>query len=163
MVCLSSTTVVFSADQVVVGVAGGFQTLDFSMLFVFAIALIYFLFSVSIQIACFSLKVSSLIFILVCVCHHRMQDSEYRSNEYNWFDSFPGFNIWRINASGHSWSLRNYSIFTRSPFYCICEKVPELIHWKLIYLRVRNKETLKLSETLKDPWGNCPNTYAHFR
>ncbi len=31
-------TVVFSADQVVVGVAGGFQTLDFSMPFVFAIA-----------------------------------------------------------------------------------------------------------------------------
>ncbi len=57
-ICLSSTTVVFSADQVVVGVAGGFQTLDFSMPFVFAIALIYFLFSVSIQIACFSKKVS---------------------------------------------------------------------------------------------------------
>ncbi len=40
--------------------------------FVFAITLIDFLFSLSIQIACFSLKVSSLIFILVCVCHHRM-------------------------------------------------------------------------------------------
>ncbi len=53
-------------------VAGGFQTLDFSMPFVFAIALIDFLFSFSIQIACFSLKVSSLVFILVCVCHHRM-------------------------------------------------------------------------------------------
>ncbi len=51
--------------------------------FVFAIALIDFLFSFSIQIAYFSLKVSSLIFILVCVCHHRMQDSEYRSNGYN--------------------------------------------------------------------------------
>ncbi len=69
MICLSSTTVVFSADQVVVGcgVASGFQTLDFSMPFVFAIALIDFLFSFSIQIACISLKVSSLIFILVCV------------------------------------------------------------------------------------------------
>ncbi len=103
MICLSSTTVVFSADQVV---AGGFQTLDFSMPFVFARALIDFFFSVSIQIACFSLKVSSLVFILVCVCHHRMQDSEYRSNVYNWFDSFPGFNIWRMNATGHSWSFR---------------------------------------------------------
>ncbi len=48
----------------------------------FAIALIDFLFSISIQIAYFSLKVSSLIFILVCVCH-RMQDSECRSNGYN--------------------------------------------------------------------------------
>ncbi len=54
MIGLSSTTVVFSADQVVVGVAGGFQTFDFSMPFVFAIALIDFLFSFSIQIACFS-------------------------------------------------------------------------------------------------------------
>ncbi len=44
MICLSSTTVVFSADQVVVGVAGGFQTLDFSMSFVSARALIDFLF-----------------------------------------------------------------------------------------------------------------------
>ncbi len=34
-ICLSSTTVVFSADQVVVGIAGGFQTLDFSMPFGF--------------------------------------------------------------------------------------------------------------------------------
>ncbi len=67
----------------VAGVAGGFQTLDLSTPFVFAIALIDFLFSFSIQIACFSLKVSSLIFILVCVCHHRMQDSECRSNGYN--------------------------------------------------------------------------------
>ncbi len=82
-ICLSSTAVVFSADQVVVGFAGGFQTLDFSMPFVFAIALIDFLFSFSIQIACFSLKDNSLVFILVCVCHHRMQDSEYRSNAYN--------------------------------------------------------------------------------
>ncbi len=49
----------------VAGVAGGFQTHDFSMPFVFAIALIDFLFSFSIQIACFSLKVSSLVFILV--------------------------------------------------------------------------------------------------
>ncbi len=55
MICLSSTAVVFSADQVVLG----FQTLDFSMPFVFPIALIYFLFSFSIQIAYFSLKVSS--------------------------------------------------------------------------------------------------------
>ncbi len=45
------------------------------MPFVFARALIDFLFSFSIQIAFFSLKVSSLVFILVCVCHHRMQDS----------------------------------------------------------------------------------------
>ncbi len=67
---------------VVVGVAGGLQTLDLSMPFVFARALIDFLFSFSIQIACFSLKVSSLIFILVCVYHYRMQDSEYRSNGY---------------------------------------------------------------------------------
>ncbi len=67
MICLSSSTVVFSADQVVAGVAGGFQTRDFSMPFVFARALID-LFSFSIQIACFSLKVSSLVFILVCVC-----------------------------------------------------------------------------------------------
>ncbi len=51
----------------VVGDAGGFQTLDFSMPFVFAIALIGFLFSFSIQVACYSLKVSSLVFILVCV------------------------------------------------------------------------------------------------
>ncbi len=64
-------------------VSGGLQTLDLSMPFVFAIALIDFLFSFIIQIACFSLKVSSLIFILVCVCHHRMQDSECRSNGYN--------------------------------------------------------------------------------
>ncbi len=63
MIYLSSTTVVFSADQVVVG---GFQTLDFSMLFVFATALIDFLFSFSIQIAYFSLKV------------------RFRSNGYNW-------------------------------------------------------------------------------
>ncbi len=33
-------------------------------------------------------------------------------------------------------------------FYCICEKVPELIHWKLIYLRVRNKETLNSDDQL---------------
>ncbi len=64
-------------------------------------------FSFSIQIACFSLKVSFLIFILVCVCHHRMQDSECRSKGYNWYDTFPAFNIWRMNATGHSWSLRN--------------------------------------------------------
>ncbi len=38
------------------GVAGGFQTLDFSMLFVFAVALIDFLFSFSIRIACFLSK-----------------------------------------------------------------------------------------------------------
>ncbi len=50
----------------VAGDAGGLQTLDFSMPFVFAIALID-LFSFSIQIACLSLKVSSLVFILVCV------------------------------------------------------------------------------------------------
>ncbi len=59
-----------------------------------------------IQIACFSLKVSSLNFILVWVCHRRMQDSEYRSNGYNWYDTFPAFNSWIINATGHSWSLR---------------------------------------------------------
>ncbi len=35
-----------------------------------------------------------------------MQDSEYRSNGYNWYDTFPAFNIWRINATEHSWSLR---------------------------------------------------------
>ncbi len=75
------------------------------MPFVFAIALIDFLFSFSVQIACFSLKVSSLIFIL-CVCHCWMQDSEYRSTGYNWYDTFPAFNIRRINATGHSWSLR---------------------------------------------------------
>ncbi len=83
MIRLSSTTIVFSVDQVVLGVAGGFQTLDFSKPFVFARALIYFLFSFSILIACFSLKVGSLVFILVLVCHHRLQDSEYRSNGYN--------------------------------------------------------------------------------
>ncbi len=105
-ICLSSTTVVFSADQVVVGVAGGFQTLDFSMPFVFAIALIDFLFSFNIQIACFCLKVRSLVFILVCVHHHQMQDSEYRSNGYNWYDTFPAFNTCRMNATGHSWSFR---------------------------------------------------------
>ncbi len=65
MICLSSTIVVFSADQVVVG---GFQTRDFFTLFVFARALIDF-FSFSMQMSCFSLKVSSLVFILVCVCH----------------------------------------------------------------------------------------------
>ncbi len=58
-------------------------------------------FSFSIQIACFSLKVSSLVFILVCVCHHRMQDSEYRSNANNWYATFPAF-----NATRHSWSIR---------------------------------------------------------
>ncbi len=83
MICLTSTSAVFSADQVVVGFAGGFQTLDFSMPIAFAIALIDFLFSFSIQIACFSLKDNSVVFILVCVCHHRMQESEYRSNAYN--------------------------------------------------------------------------------
>ncbi len=46
-------------------VSGGPQTLDFSMPFVFAVALIDFFFSI--QIACFSLRVSSLVFILVCV------------------------------------------------------------------------------------------------
>ncbi len=105
MICLSSTTVVFSAEF---SIAGGFQTLEFSMPFVFARALIDFLFSFSIQIACFSLKVSSHIFILVCVCHHRMQDSKYRSNGHNWYDTFPAFNTWRINATGHSWSLRKF-------------------------------------------------------
>ncbi len=53
-----------------------------------------------------SLKVSSLVFILFCVCHNRMQDSEYRSNGFNWYDTFPAFNTWRMNGSGHSWSLR---------------------------------------------------------
>ncbi len=100
------TTVVFSADQVVVRVAGRFQTLDFSMPLFFAIALIDFLFSFNIQIACFCLKVRSLVFILVCVHHHQMQDSEYRSNGYNWYDTFPAFNTCRMNATGHSWSLR---------------------------------------------------------
>ncbi len=65
------------------GVTVGLQSLDFSMPFVFAIALVDFLFSFSIQIACFSLKVCSLVFILVCVFHQRMQDSEYRSKGYN--------------------------------------------------------------------------------
>ncbi len=74
-ICLSSTTVVFSADQVV-GVAGVFQTQ------------------------------TTLIVILVCVCHHRMQDSEFRSNGYNWYDTSTAFNIWRMNETGHSWSLR---------------------------------------------------------
>ncbi len=46
---------VFSADQMLL-VSGGFQTLDLSMPFVFAIALIDFLFSFSIQIACFLSK-----------------------------------------------------------------------------------------------------------
>ena len=56
-------------SSLVADVAGSFQTLDFSMPFVFPIVLIDFLFSFSIQIACFSLKVSSIIiFILVCVC-----------------------------------------------------------------------------------------------
>ncbi len=87
-------------------VAGGFQTLDFSMSFVFAIALIDFLVSFSIQIACFSLKLRSLVFILVFVCHHQMQDSEYRSKGYNWYDTLPAFNTWIINATGHRWSLR---------------------------------------------------------
>ncbi len=90
----------------VADVSGGLQTLNLSMPFVFAIALIDFLFSFSIQIACFSLKVSSLVFILLCVWCHWMQDSECRSNGYNWYDTFPAFNIWRINATGHSWSLR---------------------------------------------------------
>ncbi len=72
LIRLSSTTVVFSVNQVIAGVAGCFQTLDFSMPFVLAIALIDFLFSFSIWIACFSLKVSS--FILVGVCHHQMQN-----------------------------------------------------------------------------------------
>ncbi len=103
MICRSYTTVVFSDDQVVVS---GFQILIFSMPFVFARALIDFLFSFSILIACFSLKVSSLVFILVCVCHHRLQDSEYRSNGYNRYDTFPAFNSWRINETGHSRSLR---------------------------------------------------------
>ncbi len=76
---LSVITVVFANDRVAVG----FQTLDFSMPFVFAIALIDFLCPFSIQISCFSLKVSFLVFILVCVCHHRIQDSEYRSKGYN--------------------------------------------------------------------------------
>ncbi len=76
------------------------------MPFVFSIALIDFLFSFSVQIACFSLKVSSLIFILVWVCHYRMQDSECRSTGYNWYDTFSAFNIWRNNATEHSWSLR---------------------------------------------------------
>ncbi len=39
----------------------------------------------------------------LCFC---MQDSEYRSNGYNGYDTFPAFNIWGINAIGHSWSLR---------------------------------------------------------
>ncbi len=70
-------------------------------------ALIDFLFSFSIQIACFSLKVSSLVFILVCGCHHRMQDSKYTfCIFFEIYDTFPAFNIWRINATGHSWSFR---------------------------------------------------------
>ncbi len=80
---------------------GGFQTLDFSMPFVFPIALIYFLISFSIQIIYFSLKVSSSSSSWF-VCHHRMQDSECRSNGYNRYDTFPAFNTWRMNAKGHS-------------------------------------------------------------
>ncbi len=40
------------------------------------------------------------------VCHHRMQDSECRSNGYNYYDTFLAFTIWIINATGHCWSLR---------------------------------------------------------
>ncbi len=75
--CLSSTTAVFSADLVVLGCwcRWWFPNSWFVHALCFCyIALIDFLFSFSIQIACFSLKVSSLIFILVCVCHRRMQD-----------------------------------------------------------------------------------------
>ncbi len=108
MICLSSLLLLCQSIRslLVAGVAGGFQTLDFSTPFVFAIALIDYLFSFSIQIACFSLKISSLVFILVWVCYHRMQDSEYRSYGYNWYGIFPAFNTWRINSTGHSWSLR---------------------------------------------------------
>ncbi len=74
-------------------VAGGFQTLDFSMPFVFAIVLIDLLFSFSTQIACFSLKVSTFFFIMVSECHHRMQDSECKSNGYNRYDTFPAFDM----------------------------------------------------------------------
>ncbi len=106
----SSTTVVFSADQVVAGVAGCFQTLDFSMPFVLAIALIDFLFSFSIWIACFSLKVSSLIFIMVGVCHHRMQNQLQIQNtevmDITDTTHSLALNTWTINATGHSWSLR---------------------------------------------------------
>lgn len=70
-------------SSLVADAAGSFQTLDFSMPFVFPIVLIDFLFSFSIQIACFSFRVGFLVFILVCVCHHRMQDLECRSNGYN--------------------------------------------------------------------------------
>ncbi len=73
----------------------------------FARALIDFLFSFNIQISCFCQKVRSLIFILVCVLHHQMQDSEYRSKGYNWYDTFPAFNTCRMNATGHSWSLKD--------------------------------------------------------
>ncbi len=31
---------------------------------------------------------------------------ECRSNGYNWYDTFPAFNIWRMNATLYSWSLR---------------------------------------------------------
>ncbi len=88
-----------------VAVCGESIHLIVSMPLCFAIALIDFLFSFSIQIACFSLKVLAPVFILVCVSSSNA-DSECRSNGYNWYGIFPAFNIWRINATGHSWSLR---------------------------------------------------------
>ncbi len=60
----------------VAGVTGGFQTLDFSMPFVFAITLIDFVFSFSFQIAYFSLKVSSLIFGLSVIIECKNQNTE---------------------------------------------------------------------------------------
>ncbi len=104
MICLSWTTVVFSADQVVVGCWWFTNSCFLHALCICCSSNWLPLFSI--QIACFSLKVSSLVFILVCVCHRRMQDSEYRCNGYNWYDTFPAFNTGIINATGHSWSLR---------------------------------------------------------
>lgn len=67
----------------VTDVIGSFQTLDFSMPFVFPIVLIDSLFSFSIQIACFSFRGGFLVFIQVCVCHRQKQNLECRSNGYN--------------------------------------------------------------------------------
>ncbi len=66
MICLSSTNVVFSVDQVVAGVADGFQTLDFSMPFVFARALCGWT-RVESRVG-WTLKVPFFLFGKTCVC-----------------------------------------------------------------------------------------------
>ena len=65
-------------SSLVADVAGSFQTLDFSMPFVFPIVLIDFLFSFSIQIACFSFRVGFLVsFWFVCVINEcKIQNTE---------------------------------------------------------------------------------------